>query len=156
MGLIFMNLHFLKNTYYYVINSLLYWLEQEYMTWPAQQSDKGRESTNVPPEQATYSNHPRESRSQVLVLAKTSLRVESDRNVLGMGKSAWVLNSGNAPWTCDITDGRCIAPITGFRLAADGTFPTARRLVPQILDDCPIKTIRGFFRKTWRYMDAYK
>lgn len=41
-------------------------------------------------------------------------------------------------------------------MAADGTFPTAKRLVPQILDDCPVKTIRAFFRKAWRYMDAYR
>ncbi|KAI0732979.1 hypothetical protein C8Q72DRAFT_792974 [Fomitopsis betulina] len=25
-----------------------------------------------------------------------------------------------------------------------------------ILDDCPVKTIRAFFRKAWRYMDAYR
>ena len=51
-------------------------------------------------------------------------------------------------WECyltKITDGRCITTITGFQLVADGTFPTARRLVPEILDDCPIKTICGFF-----------
>ncbi|KIJ30893.1 hypothetical protein M422DRAFT_267500 [Sphaerobolus stellatus SS14] len=47
---------------------------------------------------------------------------------------------------------------TKFRLraAADGTFPTAKRLVPEILDSCPTRTIRAFFRKTWRYMDAYQ
>lgn len=45
---------------------------------------------------------------------------------------------------------------TGFRIAADGSFPTAKRLVPEILDDCPVKTIRAFFRKSWRYMDAYR
>lgn len=44
----------------------------------------------------------------------------------------------------------------GYRVAADGTFPTAKRLVPQILDDCPVKTIRAFYRKAWRYMDAYR
>jgi len=45
---------------------------------------------------------------------------------------------------------------TGFRMVADGTFQTAKRLVPEILNDCPVKTIRAFFRKTWRYMDAYR
>ena len=45
---------------------------------------------------------------------------------------------------------------TGFRIAADGSFPTAKRLVPEILDNCPAKMIRAFFRKSWRYMDAYK
>ncbi|KIJ46611.1 hypothetical protein M422DRAFT_164849 [Sphaerobolus stellatus SS14] len=45
---------------------------------------------------------------------------------------------------------------TRLRVAADGTFPTAKRLVPDILDSCPTKTIRAFFRKTWRYMDAYR
>jgi len=32
---------------------------------------------------------------------------------------------------------------------------TTKRLVPEILDDCPVKTICAFFRKSWRYMDAY-
>ena len=45
---------------------------------------------------------------------------------------------------------------TGFHIAADGTFPTAKRLVPEILDDCPVKTICAFFRKSWRYMDTYR
>jgi len=45
---------------------------------------------------------------------------------------------------------------TGFRIASDGTFPTAKRLVPEILDDCPVKTICAFFHKSWRYMDAYR
>ncbi|KZT03152.1 uncharacterized protein LAESUDRAFT_738373 [Laetiporus sulphureus 93-53] len=43
-----------------------------------------------------------------------------------------------------------------FRAAADETFPTAKRLVPQILDACSVKTIRAFFRKAWHYMDAYR
>ena len=45
---------------------------------------------------------------------------------------------------------------TGFHVAADGSFPTAKCLVPEILDNCPAKTIHAFFRKSWRYMDAYK
>jgi len=43
----------------------------------------------------------------------------------------------------------------GFHIVADGTFPTAKRLVLEILDDCPVKTICAFFHKSWRYMDAY-
>ncbi|KAG2043995.1 hypothetical protein BDR03DRAFT_343771 [Suillus americanus] len=30
------------------------------------------------------------------------------------------------------------------------------RLVPELLDACPTKVIRAFYRKTWRYMDAYR
>ncbi|KAF8578546.1 hypothetical protein K439DRAFT_1648756 [Ramaria rubella] len=45
---------------------------------------------------------------------------------------------------------------TRLRVASDSTFPTAKRLVPEILDSCPVKTIRAFFRKTWRYTDAYR
>ncbi|KAF8580621.1 hypothetical protein K439DRAFT_1356652, partial [Ramaria rubella] len=41
-------------------------------------------------------------------------------------------------------------------MASDGTFPTAKRLVPEILDSCPVKTIWAFFGKTWRYTDAYR
>ncbi|KAG1824000.1 hypothetical protein EV424DRAFT_1346241 [Suillus variegatus] len=43
-----------------------------------------------------------------------------------------------------------------LRALADGTFPTARRLVPELLNACPTKVIRAFYRKTWRYMDAYR
>ncbi|KAF8587728.1 hypothetical protein K439DRAFT_1652205 [Ramaria rubella] len=45
---------------------------------------------------------------------------------------------------------------TRLRVASDGTFPTEKRLVPEILDSCPVKTIQAFFRKTWRYTDAYR
>jgi hypothetical protein len=44
----------------------------------------------------------------------------------------------------------------GFRCLADGTFQTAKVLLPEILDSCPVKTIRAFFCKTWRYMDGYR
>ncbi|KAG2744647.1 hypothetical protein P692DRAFT_20850118 [Suillus brevipes Sb2] len=37
-----------------------------------------------------------------------------------------------------------------------GTFPTARRLVPKILDACPTKVIRVFYWKIWRYMDTHR
>ena len=43
----------------------------------------------------------------------------------------------------------------GYRLASDGTFVTAKRIVPQCLDMCDTLTIQRFFRKTWRYIDAY-
>jgi hypothetical protein len=43
-----------------------------------------------------------------------------------------------------------------MRTLADGTFPTGKRLVPELLDACPVNTIRAFFRKSWRYMDAYR
>jgi hypothetical protein len=33
---------------------------------------------------------------------------------------------------------------------------TAKVLVPQCLDACELITIRRFFQKTWRYVDAYK
>ncbi|KAG2336429.1 hypothetical protein BDR05DRAFT_1063645 [Suillus weaverae] len=42
------------------------------------------------------------------------------------------------------------------RKAAGDTQTTARRLVPEILGACPTKVIRAFYRKTWRYMDAYR
>ncbi|KIK87040.1 hypothetical protein PAXRUDRAFT_152454 [Paxillus rubicundulus Ve08.2h10] len=34
-------------------------------------------------------------------------------------------------------------------------FPTAKCLVPGILNSCPINTIHAFFQKTWHCMDAY-
>ena len=46
--------------------------------------------------------------------------------------------------------------ISGLRVLADGTFPTAKRLVPELLDSCPTNVIRAFYRKTWHYMDAYR
>ncbi|KAH6879968.1 hypothetical protein BKA70DRAFT_1127028 [Coprinopsis sp. MPI-PUGE-AT-0042] len=42
-----------------------------------------------------------------------------------------------------------------YRALADGSWATAKRLVPELLDECSTKTIRAFFRKAWRYMDAY-
>ena len=46
--------------------------------------------------------------------------------------------------------------IQGSRALTDGTFGTAKRLVPELLDACPTKVIRAFYRKTWKYMDAYR
>jgi hypothetical protein len=45
---------------------------------------------------------------------------------------------------------------TGYRNVTDGRFSTAKTLVPQCLDMCDVLTIRRFFRKAWRYMDAYR
>lgn len=44
----------------------------------------------------------------------------------------------------------------GFRQRCNGTFPTAKILVPECLDACSVLTIRHFFRKSWRYCDAYR
>lgn len=65
----------------------------------------------------------------------------------------WVkIRELNSPVQCsDI-----LTSSTGLRALADGTFPTARRLVPELLNACPTKVIRAFYRKTWRYMDAYR
>lgn len=46
--------------------------------------------------------------------------------------------------------------ILDFREASDGKFTTAQKLVPQCLDLCPVATIRRYFRKCWRFMDAYR
>ena len=46
--------------------------------------------------------------------------------------------------------------ITGFHLVVDGTFPTMKCLIPEILNDCPVRTIWAFFQKSWQYMDAYR
>ncbi|KAJ7586334.1 hypothetical protein C8J56DRAFT_891253 [Mycena floridula] len=43
-----------------------------------------------------------------------------------------------------------------FRERTDGTFPTAKTLVPECLDSVTTAHIRKFFRHCWRYMDAYK
>ncbi|KAJ1300453.1 hypothetical protein OPQ81_005268 [Rhizoctonia solani] len=43
-----------------------------------------------------------------------------------------------------------------FRGQCNGSFPLAKELVPKCLDACPIQSIRQFFQKTWRYMDAYR
>src|SRR5690242_17978572 len=45
---------------------------------------------------------------------------------------------------------------SGYRTLADGSWKTAQRLVPELIHSCPTKTIRGFFRKCFRYMDAYR
>lgn len=44
----------------------------------------------------------------------------------------------------------------GFREYADGTFPTAKKLVPECLDAVSTVNIRRYFQHCWRYMDAYK
>jgi hypothetical protein len=44
----------------------------------------------------------------------------------------------------------------GYCCLGDGTFKIARQLVPELLNTCEVKTIRAFYRKAWRYMDAYE
>lgn len=53
---------------------------------------------------------------------------------------------------CDLNS----CAFAGYRNLSDGKFATAKILVPQCLDMCDTLTIRRFFRKTWRYMDAYR
>ena len=86
--------------------------------------------------------------------AQVPLWAEPHWDVLGMGQSSWV-GTGILPHQSD-TDGHLIATITGYRVSVDGTFLTAHHLVPEILDNCPIKTICVFFCKCWGYMDAYR
>lgn len=45
---------------------------------------------------------------------------------------------------------------TGFRQLNDGKFKNAKELVLKCLDMADVVTIRRFFRKVWRYMDAYR
>ena len=49
----------------------------------------------------------------------------------------------------------CLYFGTGYRYLADGSFKTAKTLIPELYDACETKTIRAFYQKTWRYMDAY-
>ena len=46
--------------------------------------------------------------------------------------------------------------LSGYRNLANGRFLTAKVLVPQCLDLCGLITIRKFFQKSWRYIDAYR
>jgi hypothetical protein len=46
--------------------------------------------------------------------------------------------------------------LSGYCNLADGRFATARTLVPECLDLCGLITIRRFFQKSWRYLDAYQ
>lgn len=46
--------------------------------------------------------------------------------------------------------------LSDYREASDGRFKTAQELVPQCLNLCSVETIRRYFRKCWRYMDAYR
>ncbi|KAJ7259301.1 hypothetical protein C8J57DRAFT_1639976 [Mycena rebaudengoi] len=43
-----------------------------------------------------------------------------------------------------------------FRERADGTFPTAQKLVPECIEAVSLDSIRRFFRHCYRYMDAYR
>lgn len=43
-----------------------------------------------------------------------------------------------------------------YRENADGTFQTAKKLVPKYLDEVSTDTISRYFNLTWRYLDAYR
>ncbi|KIJ44443.1 hypothetical protein M422DRAFT_168212, partial [Sphaerobolus stellatus SS14] len=43
----------------------------------------------------------------------------------------------------------------GRSLVSDAKFSTAKVLIPQILDSVETSLIQKFFRKTWRYINAY-
>jgi hypothetical protein len=45
---------------------------------------------------------------------------------------------------------------SGYHNLANGRFATMKMLVPRCLDSCELITIRRFFQKTWRYLDAYQ
>jgi hypothetical protein len=49
----------------------------------------------------------------------------------------------------------CYSFFSGYHNVSDGKFATAKRIVPECLDMCNTLTIRWFFRKAWRYVDAY-
>ena len=49
-----------------------------------------------------------------------------------------------------------LSQLAGYCNLADGRFATAKAVVPQCLDACELITIRKFFQKAWRYMDAYR
>jgi hypothetical protein len=46
--------------------------------------------------------------------------------------------------------------LSDFRERADGTFAKAQKLVPEALDQVSVANIRRYFRRCFRYMDAYK
>jgi len=49
-----------------------------------------------------------------------------------------------------------LSRLSGYHNLSNGQFATAKVLIPQCLDACGLITIRKFFQKTWRYIDAYK
>jgi len=46
--------------------------------------------------------------------------------------------------------------LSGYCNLADGRFVTMKVLVPQCLDKCKLITVRKFFWKCWRCLDAYR
>jgi hypothetical protein len=46
--------------------------------------------------------------------------------------------------------------LKGFRELTDGTFPTAKELVPKCLDHVSTNNIHCYFCHCWQYMDAYQ
>jgi len=77
--------------------------------------------------------------------ATSKLEIDNEIEVIDLEEEA----------TVRVADGDLIFS-SGMWNLADGMFPTAKRLVPELLDACPVKTIWAFFWKSWRYMDAYR
>jgi hypothetical protein len=46
--------------------------------------------------------------------------------------------------------------LSGYHNLSDGKFATTKALILECLDSCGLITIRRFFQKSWRYLDAYK
>ena len=55
-----------------------------------------------------------------------------------------------------LTDNATLIIMTGYHNFSDGTFMTAKWLIPECLNMCDTLTIRRFFRKSWQYMDSYR
>ena len=68
------------------------------------------------------------------------------------GYTKYCKASHDSALNCDLNS----CAFAGYRNLADGKFVTAKILVPQCLNMCDTLTIRQFFRKTWRYMEAYR
>lgn len=67
---------------------------------------------------------------------------------MGLWKTLYVYISGHV-----LHD---LSWLPGYRSLADGKFATTKTLVPKCLDSYGLITIRKFFQKSWRYLDAYK
>ena len=91
-----------------------------------------------------------------LSLSVLAISVISSRNSIVRSILLKCTGAGSkivSPFACKHYPSDCFK---GFRCLGDGTFPTAKKLIPELLDACEIKTIRAFYQKTWRYMDAYE
>ena len=66
--------------------------------------------------------------------ATSKLEIDNEIEVIDLEEEA----------TVRVADGDLIFS-SGMWNLADGMFPTAKRLVPELLDACPVKTMRAFF-----------